>query len=174
MHHLIPSIRFYKIVYWFVKWKLITLCHFLLLFLKDKTVDKAFQKSPNFVTNSSYLISDLKPRSNFRQPLMLRLLFSIHSCLCLNLPGQSGQNLQIASQWRTRCWYHPSTFIERSSRVCSSHKNPPSHYLSISLASGRVAVQWKWNDILELVNSRSIMTVLLGFHFRIIYNLADQ
>lgn len=128
----------------------------------------------NFVTNSSYLISDLKPRSNFRQPLMLRLFISIETCLCLNLPGHSGQTLQMASHLRTRCWYHPSTFLERSSRVCSSHKNPPSHYLSISLAGGRGAVQWKWNDISELVNSRSIMTVLLGFHFRIIYILADQ
>lgn len=58
--------------------------------------------------------------------------------------------------------------------MCPSHKNPPSHYLSISPAGGKGAVQWKKNDILELVNSRSIMTVLLGFHFRIIYILADQ
>lgn len=64
---------------------------------------------------------------------------------------------------------------ERSSRVCSTHKNPLSHYLSISPSwDGRAAAPWKWNDILELVNSRSIMTVLLGFHFRIIYHRADQ
>ncbi len=128
----------------------------------------------NFITNSSYLIFDLKQRSNFRQPLVHRLFISIKTCLRLNLPGHSGQTLQMAMHSRTQCRYHPSTFPERSSRVCSSHKNPPSHYLSISATGGRGAVQWKWNDISELVNSRSIMTVLLGFHFRIIYILADQ
>lgn len=80
----------------------------------------------------------------------------------------------MLSHLRTQRYYYPSTFPERSSKVCPSHKNSLSHYLSIFLASGRGAVQWKWNDILALVNSRSIMTVLLGFHFRIIYILPDQ
>lgn len=87
----------------------------------------------------------------------------LKSVSCLNLPGHCGQSLQMASPLRAQCWYYPSTFPERSSRVCPSHKNPPSHYLCISPVGGRGAVRRKWNDISGLVNSRSIMTVLLGF-----------
>ena len=134
-------------------------------------------KADYFITNYSFFFFYLNEteEGNIRQPLSPTPSISIGSSRCLNLPGHSGQTLQMAPHSRT----HDADIIhlpspKRSSRVCWSHKNPPSHYLSISPAGGRGAVQWKWNDISELVNSRSIMTVLLGFHFRIIYILADQ
>lgn len=80
----------------------------------------------------------------------------------------------MASHWKSGADIIHPVSPKGQAECAQVIKIPLSHYLSISPSGGRSAVQWKWNDVSELVNSRSIMTVLLGFHFRIIYIPADQ